>query len=240
MNVNPHLILLILSFLTDRHQIVKFNGHYSSNRTLSTGAPQGSVISPILFTLYTDDCRSSDPEMLYIKYSDDTVIINTTNSNNRISKEIHSFAGWCENYLDLNTSKTKEMLVYFRRGQPTAATLEVNRQTIERVEEYKYLGTTIDHKLTFKTNGELILSKCQQYLFFLRKMRMFPVQPSVLQAFYKSFVESNTDLQYHALLKSSEPRRVELRIARSFPLTSPERPSHAEEPAHGYETDYRF
>lgn len=191
MNVNPHLILLILSFLTDRHQIVKFNGHYSSNRILSTGAPQGSVISPVLFTLYTDDCRCSDPEMLYIKYSDDTVIIDTTNSNNRVSREIHTFAGWCENnYLDLNTSKTKEMLVDFRRDQPPAPTLEVNGQIIERVEEYKYLGTTIDHKLTFKTNGELIFSKCQQRLFFLRKMRKLQVQPSVLQAFYKSFVES--------------------------------------------------
>ena len=64
------------------------------------------------------------------------------------------------------------------------------QQEIERVEEYKYLGTTIDHKLTFKTNGDNIHSKCQQRLFFLRKMRKLQVRPSILQAFYKSFVES--------------------------------------------------
>ena len=45
---------------------------------------------------------------------------------------------------------------------------------------YKHLGTTFDHKLTFETSGELILSNCQQHLFFLRKMRKFQVQPSVL------------------------------------------------------------
>ena len=61
---------------------------------------------------------------------------------------------------------------------------------IERVEEYKYLGTTIDNKLSFKTNVENIHFKCQQRLFFLRKMRKLQVRPAILQAFYKSFVES--------------------------------------------------
>ena len=192
MNVNPHPILLILSFLSNRQQTVRFNGSYSSKKTVSTGAPQGSVISPVLFTLYTDDCSSSDPEMLFIKYSDDTVIVDTTNSNNRIVGVMERFAEWCENnFLDLNPSKTKELLVDFRLDPPTPPpALEINGQEIERVEEYKYLGTTIDHKLTFKTNCDNIHSKCQQRLFFLRKMRKLQVRPSILQAFYKSFVES--------------------------------------------------
>lgn len=61
MDVNPHLVLWVLSFLIGRHQWVRVNGHLSSHLTISTGAPQGSVISPILFTLYTNDCRSSTP-----------------------------------------------------------------------------------------------------------------------------------------------------------------------------------
>ena len=128
MNVNPHLILLILSFLTDRHQTVRFNGSYSSNRSVSTGAPQGTVISPVLFTLYTDDCRSPDPDMLFIKYSDDTVIVDTTNSDSRIIEVMDGFAEWCNNnFLDLNPSKTKELLVDFRRAPPTPPpALEIN------------------------------------------------------------------------------------------------------------------
>ncbi|KAJ8333972.1 hypothetical protein SKAU_G00412910 [Synaphobranchus kaupii] len=80
MNINPHLILWVLAFLTGRHQVVRINGQSSSTRSISTGAPQGSVISPVLFTLYTDNCRSSDPEIIYIKYSDNTVIIDTSNT----------------------------------------------------------------------------------------------------------------------------------------------------------------
>ena len=78
MDVNPHLILWVLSFLTDRHQRVRVNGHLSSSRRISTGAPQGSVISPVLYTLYTNDCRSTNPDITYIKYSDDTVIMDST------------------------------------------------------------------------------------------------------------------------------------------------------------------
>ncbi|ONI45660.1 hypothetical protein AN642_00175 [Epulopiscium sp. SCG-B10WGA-EpuloA2] len=44
MALNPHLILWILSILTDRHQMVSVNGHLSSSRTVSTGVPEGSVV----------------------------------------------------------------------------------------------------------------------------------------------------------------------------------------------------
>ena len=130
--------------------------------------------------------------MLFIKYSDDTVIVDTTNSNSRVIGVMDGFAEWCKNnFLDLNPSKTKELLVDFRQAPPTPPpALEMDGQVIERVEEYKYLGTTIDHKLSFKTNVENIHSKCQQRLFFLRKMRKLQVRPAILQAFYKSFVES--------------------------------------------------
>lgn len=114
MDVNPHLIIWILSFLSDRCQRVRVNGHLSTSRSLSTGAPQGSVISPVLYTLYTNDCRSNNPDITYIKYSDDTVIIDTTNSPGQLQSEMDSFAGWCrQNCLDLNTSKTKELIIDF-------------------------------------------------------------------------------------------------------------------------------
>lgn len=67
---------------------------------------------------------------------------------------------------------------------------EINSQIIEWVEDYKYLGTIIHNKLSFKRNTEQIHSKRQQWLFFLQKCRQFNVHPSILQAFYKCFIES--------------------------------------------------
>ncbi len=48
----------ITIFLTDRQQLVRLGKYTSSNRTISTGAPQGCVLSPLLFSLYTNDCTA--------------------------------------------------------------------------------------------------------------------------------------------------------------------------------------
>ncbi len=53
----------INSFLTDRQQLVRLGKFLSSTRTISTGAPQGCVLSPLLFSLYTNDCTSKDPSV---------------------------------------------------------------------------------------------------------------------------------------------------------------------------------
>ncbi|KAK3550909.1 hypothetical protein QTP70_008072 [Hemibagrus guttatus] len=61
LSVPSSLCQWITSFLTDRHQLVKLGKFTSNSRTTSTGAPQGCVLSPLLFSLYTNDCTSTDP-----------------------------------------------------------------------------------------------------------------------------------------------------------------------------------
>jgi len=60
-----------------------------------------------LYTLYTNesDCRSNNPGIIYIKYSDEIVIMDTTNSSQELQTEMELFAEWCkQNCLDLNPS----------------------------------------------------------------------------------------------------------------------------------------
>ena len=60
LDVCPRPILWIIDFLVNRSQTVCFQHCFSSSRSTSTGSPQGTVLSPVLFTLYTNDCTGTD------------------------------------------------------------------------------------------------------------------------------------------------------------------------------------
>ncbi|KAK3553665.1 hypothetical protein QTP70_006873 [Hemibagrus guttatus] len=58
LGLNTSLCNWILDFLTGKPQSVRIGNSISSTNTLSTGAPQGCVLSPLLFTLLTHDCAA--------------------------------------------------------------------------------------------------------------------------------------------------------------------------------------
>ena len=67
--------------------------------------------------------------------------------------EINNFVEWCSsNFLFLNFNKTKEMIIDFRRGKPSHSKVSIDDKDIEVVEEYKYLGTILDSKLSWNSN----------------------------------------------------------------------------------------
>ncbi|KAK3567676.1 hypothetical protein QTP86_020607, partial [Hemibagrus guttatus] len=96
----------ITSFLTDRHQLVKLGKFTSYSRTTSTGAPQGCVLSPLLFSLYTNDCTSTDPSVKLLKFTEDTTVIGLIQDGDESAyrQEIEQLAAWCSlNNLELNS-----------------------------------------------------------------------------------------------------------------------------------------
>ncbi len=65
----------ITSFLTDRQQLVRLGKLTSRTRTISNGAPQVCVLSPLLFSFYTNDCTSKDLSVKLLMFADDTTVI---------------------------------------------------------------------------------------------------------------------------------------------------------------------
>ena len=98
MNVNAKLIVWIQSFLSNRLQYVNFNGTLSDVTEINTGAPQGCVLSAVLFIIYTSDCRSLSKHVI-VKYADDTVIIGLVSNEEDVTTYIHEinhFVDWCD------------------------------------------------------------------------------------------------------------------------------------------------
>lgn len=69
--VNPCFILWIRDFVLGRVQYVNLNDQYSDILMTNTGAPQGCVLSPLVFSLYTNDYTSTQHLCKIFEYTDD-------------------------------------------------------------------------------------------------------------------------------------------------------------------------
>ncbi len=178
----------ITSFLTDRQQLVRLGKYTSSTRTISTGAPQDCVLSPLLFSLYTNNCTSKDPSVKLLKFADDTTLIGLIQDGDESAyrQEVKELAVWCS----LNTLKTVEMIVDFRRNPPALPPLTLMNSTVTAVESFRFLGTTISQDLKWDNYIESIVKKAQQRLYFLRQLRKFNLPQELLKQFYSAIIES--------------------------------------------------
>ena len=183
LNVRNDIIAWVLEFLTHRRQYVKLNDSLSEMVQINTGAPQGCVLSPTLYTIYTNDYRSHKNNTILIKFVDDSTIQGLLcDSEDFYFEEVKFFVGWCEkNFLMLNVKKTKEMIIDFRITKNLRRQLEINDESVETVGSYKYLGFKIDNKLNWHARVDVLCNKLNTRLFFLKKLKSFHVNESILK-----------------------------------------------------------
>ncbi len=194
LGLNNSLCNWILDFLTGRPQSVRVGHNTSSTTTLSTGAPQGCVFSPLLFTLLTHDCTAKFSSNHIIKFADDTTVVGLISNNDETHyrEEVAQLAEWCgANNLSLNVEKTKEVVLDFRRRNSTDHhPLTIDSSTVERVSSTKFLGVHITEDLTWTTNTMSLSKKVQQCLHFLRRLKRASLPPPILTTFYRGTIES--------------------------------------------------
>ncbi len=83
--------------MTNRTLQVRVNNTLSELKDISTGVPQGCVISPIFFTLYTNECSSCDSTNFIVKFSDDTAILLYMSIDLSVYfSEVSRFVEWCD------------------------------------------------------------------------------------------------------------------------------------------------
>uniref|UniRef100_A0A8C7Y1L4 Reverse transcriptase domain-containing protein n=1 Tax=Oryzias sinensis TaxID=183150 RepID=A0A8C7Y1L4_9TELE len=183
----------INNFLTNRKQTVRPGPHHSSTRTLNIGAPQGCVLSPLLYCLYTYDCSPAHNNNRIIKFADDTTVVGLIprGEESAYREEVLKLTTWSsENNLTLNTSKTREVIVDFRKHGADPAPLPINGEHVERIHTFKFLGITISADLSWTANTTAIIKKAQQRLHFLRVLRKNKVNTNLLLTFYQSSIQS--------------------------------------------------
>uniref|UniRef100_A0A3Q3JQD9 Reverse transcriptase domain-containing protein n=1 Tax=Monopterus albus TaxID=43700 RepID=A0A3Q3JQD9_MONAL len=190
----PHSTCLwVKDFLSDRTQKVRVGPHTSSALNLNTGSPQGCVLSPLLYILYTHDCNPTHSSNTIIKFADDTTVIGLISEGDESAyqDEVQQLFKWCkDNNLALNTTKTKELIIDFRKNKTAIQPLLINGDYVERVTVFRCLGVYIKEDITWTANTKELVKKAQQRLYFLRVLRKHQFSQKLLVSFYRCSIES--------------------------------------------------
>ena len=105
--------------------------------------------------------------------------------------EVLRLSEWCAlNNLALNITKTKGLILDFRRNKAAPAPLHINGESVERVESFKSLGVHISADLSWAANTTALFKKAQQRLHDLRVLRKEQLETNLLRTFYRSAIES--------------------------------------------------
>ena len=159
------------SYLSDRQQRVKLGETRSSLALVTSGVPQGSVLGPILFSLYMSSYKPFGDKVRIAKYADDVTIIlpvlkNCMNDLSSFYNEIANFEDWCcQHQMKINHTKTKVLNVNF-----SSLPLPLC-PNYENVCVLKVLGLLFSNRLTWAAHFDFIAKKASQRLYVLRVLK---------------------------------------------------------------------
>ena len=172
------------SYLSDRTFTVTINGERSSKCYLRIGVPQGSILGPILFILYTKELSViakkhgfsihlyADDTQLYIEFN--PLVQNFSDIEERIIACLKDIKTWMQlNKLKLNSDKTEVLLTQTRNNFFTFSVedIQLDETKDEKITPspiVKSLGVLFDEYLTFEKQVDVIVKTCNIHLRNLR------------------------------------------------------------------------
>jgi hypothetical protein len=189
--ITGELYTWFVSYLKDRRQKVIINGTSSDEATVMAGVPQGSILGPLLFLIYINDL-STDISSEISMFADDTAIYhssqNVENSIQVINSDLVKIQNWSENWkVKFNAKKTYYMQFSLKTiVEPTTAVI-LNNQQIIKVENFKYLGVTLNCKMSWKNHIHQTINKALIKLYPLYQIKHFAPRDTLCRL-YKCYV----------------------------------------------------
>lgn len=217
-------VSLIEDYLSNRTQMVKIDDNISSAKEVVNGVPQGSILGPLFFIIYTSLLMNCIKTCSFHLYADDTQLYHAFHpsdfetANNLINADLERIAIQSRKYcLEINPSKCKVLLLGTKQRLVNVEfnvniNLSINKISIKQVASAKCLGLVIDNNLLFTKH----INDCIKRAFF--KLKTIYASRDVLKKDTKkmlcdSLILSSfhhADVVYNSCLLKYDANRIQL------------------------------
>ena len=204
--ITGNLYNWISDFLTERTQKVRVNNQLSKETVVHSGIPQGSILGPILFTIFINDLPEGLKSICKI-FADDTKIYDKAEHSRNIQDDILHLQSWSEKWkLYFNIRKCKVMHIGMSKNKPRENYFMSDNDkiiNIEKCDQEKDIGVIFDEKLLFDKHIDNSINKANKMLGVIKRTFNFINKDTFLKL-YKSMVRPHLEygnIIWHPLFK---------------------------------------
>lgn len=208
MGICGNLARFIADFVSLRKISVRVNNTISNYYPVHSGVPQGSVVSPILFNIMINDIFDNcDPRVETSLYADDGALWilhdNLEEGTKILQETINQIFAWTQRWgLQISAPKS-QAIIFTNKNKYKSIPLSINNTILGYHRSVKFLGLTLDRRLTWLPHINLLKEKCKKdlRLLYIISANNWGADYSSLKRIYEALIRSK--IEYAGFLLSS-------------------------------------